>query len=70
MLGALACRIDHNGSTVVPGLEAKPIIDIQVLATLVNAEDPSSREAYANATSEFIGRVVQMALAAGLPRGL
>ena len=29
-LGALACRIDHNGSTAVPGLEAKPIIDIQV----------------------------------------
>jgi GrpB-like predicted nucleotidyltransferase (UPF0157 family) len=29
-LGELACRIDHNGSTAVPGLEAKPIIDIQV----------------------------------------
>ena len=29
-LGALACRIDHHGSTAVPGLEAKPIIDIQV----------------------------------------
>src|SRR5436190_22530845 len=29
-LGALARRIDHNGSTSVPGLEAKPIIDIQV----------------------------------------
>jgi len=29
-LGPLACRIDHNGSTAVPGLEAKPIIDIQV----------------------------------------
>ena len=151
-LGALACRIDHNGSTAVPGLEAKPIIDIQVsveqlqplrvyaeplatlgyvhvphaddavcpffhrpsewphthhvhvvqsggheerrtlafrdflrehgdvareyvtlkkhLATLVNAEDASSREAYANAKSEFIDRVVQIALAAGLPRGL
>ena len=29
-LGALALRIDHNGSTSVPGLAAKPIIDIQV----------------------------------------
>ena len=29
-LGALACRIDHHGSTAVRGLEAKPIIDIQV----------------------------------------
>lgn len=151
-LGALACRIDHHGSTSVPGLDAKPIIDIQVsveqlqplrvyaeplatlgyvhvpdaddafcpffhrprewphthhvhavqsggheerrtlafrdflrehgdvareyvtlkkhLATLVNAEDPSSREAYADAKTEFIDRVCQMALAAGLPRGL
>jgi GrpB-like predicted nucleotidyltransferase (UPF0157 family) len=30
VLGALACRIDHHGSTAVPGLEAKPVIDIQV----------------------------------------
>jgi len=29
-LGALARRIDHNGSTAVPGLDAKPIIDIQI----------------------------------------
>ena len=29
-LGALALRIDHNGSTSVPGLSAKPIIDIQI----------------------------------------
>ena len=29
-LGALAVRIDHNGSTAVPGLAAKPNIDIQV----------------------------------------
>jgi GrpB-like predicted nucleotidyltransferase (UPF0157 family) len=29
-LGHLAVRIDHNGSTAVPGLAAKPIIDIQV----------------------------------------
>jgi GrpB-like predicted nucleotidyltransferase (UPF0157 family) len=29
-LGSLALRIDHHGSTSVPGLAAKPIIDIQV----------------------------------------
>ncbi len=29
-LGTLAVRIDHNGSTAVPGLGAKPIVDIQV----------------------------------------
>jgi GrpB-like predicted nucleotidyltransferase (UPF0157 family) len=29
-LGGLALRIDHIGSTAVPGLAAKPVIDIQV----------------------------------------
>jgi len=29
-LGAAATRIDHVGSTAVPGLAAKPIIDVQV----------------------------------------
>jgi len=29
-LGATALRIDHVGSTAVPGLAAKPVIDIQV----------------------------------------
>jgi len=29
-LGPLALRIDHHGSTSVPGLAAKPVIDIQV----------------------------------------
>ena len=29
-LDSLAVRIDHNGSTSVPGLAAKPIIDIQI----------------------------------------
>ena len=28
--GPLALRVEHNGSTAVPGLAAKPIIDIQV----------------------------------------
>ncbi len=29
-LGEMALRIEHNGSTAVPGLAAKPVIDIQV----------------------------------------
>jgi GrpB-like predicted nucleotidyltransferase (UPF0157 family) len=29
-LGPIAWRIDHNGSTAVPGLDAKSIIDIQI----------------------------------------
>lgn len=30
VLGDVACRIDHIGSTSVTGLAAKPIIDVQV----------------------------------------
>src|SRR5215471_12195707 len=30
VLGDLAIRIDHHGSTAVPGLAAKPVIDIQI----------------------------------------
>jgi GrpB-like predicted nucleotidyltransferase (UPF0157 family) len=40
------------------------------LAVLCNAADPLSREAYANAKTEFIDRVVGRALAAGYPRDL
>jgi GrpB-like predicted nucleotidyltransferase (UPF0157 family) len=29
-LGDVALRIDHIGSTSVPGLDAKPIIDVQI----------------------------------------
>jgi len=29
-LGPVALRIDHVGSTAVPGLDAKPVIDVQV----------------------------------------
>jgi GrpB-like predicted nucleotidyltransferase (UPF0157 family) len=151
-LGMLATRIDHHGSTAVPGLAAKPIIDIQIsvrhlqplstygtplaaldyvhvphvddavcpffhrpekrphthhvhlvqaggleerrtlafrdflcehsdvareyealkrhLAARVNAADVSSWEQYADAKSEFVERVVQIALTAGYPRGI
>jgi GrpB-like predicted nucleotidyltransferase (UPF0157 family) len=149
-LGALALRIDHNGSTAVPGLDAKPIIDIQIsvdhlqpieayaerlaslgyfhtphpddavcpffhrplewphthhvhvvqfggeeerrtlafrdflgehddvvreyatlkkqLAATIDAGDAAAREAYANSKTQFIQRVVQIAISAGYPR--
>ena len=37
-LGGLAVRVDHIGSTAVPGLAAKNIIDIQVTASALTAE--------------------------------
>ena len=43
-LGASALRIDHNGSTSVPGLGAKPIIDIQVsVASVGRIEEYADR---------------------------
>jgi putative glutamine amidotransferase len=38
-LGGLAARIDHVGSTSVPGLRAKPTIDIQVSLTALAPRD-------------------------------
>jgi GrpB-like predicted nucleotidyltransferase (UPF0157 family) len=38
-LGDTAIRIDHVGSTAVPGLAAKPVIDIQVSVADVEDED-------------------------------
>lgn len=43
-LGTLALRIDHHGSTAVPGLSAKPVIDIHVsVAALQPIEAYSER---------------------------
>ena len=39
-LGTFALRIDHNGSTSVPGLAAKPIIDIQVSVRQLQPIEP------------------------------
>lgn len=45
-LGELALRIDHIGSTSVPGLGAKDVIDIQIT---VNALDDQIRQKLTNA---------------------
>ncbi len=37
-LGSLALRIDHIGSTSVPGLGAKDVIDIQITVAALSAE--------------------------------
>lgn len=42
-LGPSACRIEHFGSTSVPGLAAKPVIDI--LVAVADPRDSSAREA-------------------------
>jgi GrpB-like predicted nucleotidyltransferase (UPF0157 family) len=38
-LGAAALRVEHVGSTAVPGLAAKPIVDIQVSVPRLGQED-------------------------------
>ena len=42
-LGEVALRIDHIGSTAVPGLAAKPIIDIQVSVASFEPFEPICR---------------------------
>ena len=39
-LGDIALRIDHIGSTSVPGLAAKPIIDIQISVAALEPVEP------------------------------
>src|SRR5262249_37608607 len=40
VLGERARRIEHNGSTAVPGLAAKPIIDIQISVDAIQPLQP------------------------------
>jgi GrpB-like predicted nucleotidyltransferase (UPF0157 family) len=46
-LGDVVLRIEHIGSTAVPGLAAKPIVDV-----LVTVEDPEDESAFAPALIE------------------
>jgi GrpB-like predicted nucleotidyltransferase (UPF0157 family) len=39
-LGPCALRIDHIGSTAVPGLAAKPVIDVQISVGSLEPTDP------------------------------
>jgi len=39
-LGDIALRIDHIGSTAIPGLAAKPTIDIQISVASIEPVDP------------------------------
>ena len=41
-LGAIAQRIDHIGSTAVPGLAAKPMIDVQISVASLEPIEPFS----------------------------
>jgi GrpB-like predicted nucleotidyltransferase (UPF0157 family) len=53
-LGGVARRIEHVGSTAVPGLAAKPIVDV-----LVAVEDPEEEAAYVPAL-EAVGYVLRV----------
>ena len=53
-LGELALRIDHIGSTSVPGLAAKDVIDIQITVRALTPEIQSALEAIGYTRSEKI----------------
>jgi GrpB-like predicted nucleotidyltransferase (UPF0157 family) len=53
-LGPVALRVDHVGSTSVPGLAAKPIVDLQVSVASLQPMD-ASREPLRSATSTSSG---------------
>jgi len=54
VLGSLALQIDHAGSTSVPGLAAKPIIDL-----VLGVADSSQEDAYSPAL-ESVGYVLRI----------
>jgi len=45
--GNVARRIEHNGSTAVPGLSSKPIVDIQISVDRLQPMDPYARALHA-----------------------
>jgi len=38
-LGEVAARLEHVGSTAVPGLAAKPIVDLQLSVAAIGARE-------------------------------
>jgi dephospho-CoA kinase len=65
-LGDLAVRIDHIGSTAVPGLPAKDVIDVQVI---VRSLEPSAELAAALAAIGFAPKLGKLKLRDHVPRG-
>jgi GrpB-like predicted nucleotidyltransferase (UPF0157 family) len=63
-LGAAALRIDHIGSTSVPGLPAKDIIDVQVSAAVL---DPAILQMLARAGYQHVERITGDHLPPGSP---
>ncbi len=51
-LGELALRIDHIGSTAVPGLAAKDVIDIQITVVALNQDVVDAMEKLGYSLSE------------------
>jgi GrpB-like predicted nucleotidyltransferase (UPF0157 family) len=66
LLGSLALSIAHIGSTAVPGLAAKPVIDVGVLVTNLDALDARvpaiEMGGYALRLSEFGHRMFRNAM--------
>ena len=55
-LGHLALRIDHIGSTSVPGLDAKDVIDVQITVTALDAPVAAAMRALGYRRSSTISR--------------
>jgi GrpB-like predicted nucleotidyltransferase (UPF0157 family) len=65
-LGTTALRIDHIGSTAVPGLPAKDVIDIQVI---VRALEPVAEIAASFAAIGFAPKLAALKLRDHVPAG-
>ena len=64
-LGARALRIDHIGSTAVPGLAAKDVIDVQVTVAALDADVVRAMEALGYRQPEGVWRDHRPSQAAG-----
>jgi len=62
VLGARALRVDHIGSTAVPGLGAKDVIDVQVTVEEIT---PKITQKLVNAGYSHIGRITHDHVPAG-----
>jgi dephospho-CoA kinase len=65
-LGDLVVRIDHIGSTAVPGLPAKDVIDVQVI---VRSLEPSAELSAAFASIGFTPKLGKLKLRDHVPAG-